>query len=190
VVAPPERERCDLCGEPVAETHAHLLDLGPRAVLCACRACAMLFDHHEAGGRRYRLVPRRCRRLAGLDIDEAAWAALDVPVTLTFLVRIADLDRIVAFCPSPLGLTDARVNEAAWSRLRAAHPEIEDIADDVEALLVHRAQGAREHWLAPIDVCFRLAALVRTRWRGLSGGREVWDEIARFFATLTEHPQR
>ena len=52
---------------------------------------------------------------------------------------------------------------------------------DVEALLVNRARGAREHWLVPIDDCYGLVGLIRTRWRGLTGGKEVWEEIGRFF---------
>jgi hypothetical protein len=26
--------------------------------------------------------------------------------------------------------------------------------------------------------------LIRTRWHGLTGGKEVWEEIGRFFAAL------
>ena len=50
------RERCDLCAQDLATGHRHLLDLGEgtRRLLCACRACAVLFDQRE--GRRYRLV--------------------------------------------------------------------------------------------------------------------------------------
>jgi hypothetical protein len=36
----------------------------------------------------------------------------------------------------------------------------------------------------PIDDCYRLVAVIRTRWRGFTGGREVWEEIDRFFADL------
>jgi ferritin-like metal-binding protein YciE len=37
-------EHCDLCAEPIAPTHRHLLDLESRRLLCACRACTILFD--------------------------------------------------------------------------------------------------------------------------------------------------
>jgi hypothetical protein len=36
----------------------------------------------------------------------------------------------------------------------------------------------------PIDECYKLVGLIRGRWRGLSGGSEVWREIAAFFAAL------
>jgi hypothetical protein len=55
---------------------------------------------------------------------------------------------------------------------------------DVEALLVNRARGARSHWLVPIEDPYRLVALIRTRWRGFTGGKEVWIEIDRFFGEL------
>jgi Family of unknown function (DUF5947) len=57
---------------------------------------------------------------------------------------------------------------------------------DVEALLVNRVGHARgftapEYYLLPIDECYKLVGLIRANWRGLSGGTEVWQEIARFF---------
>jgi hypothetical protein len=55
---------------------------------------------------------------------------------------------------------------------------------DVEALLVNRAQGAHEHWIVPIDDCFRLVGVIRTHWKGLTGGREVWQRIPAFFEEL------
>jgi len=55
---------------------------------------------------------------------------------------------------------------------------------DVEALLVNRVRGAREHFLVPMAECYSLVGLIRMHWRGLSGGREVWEEIGRFFEEL------
>jgi hypothetical protein len=182
-------ERCDLCAAPVAPEHRHLLDLGARTVQCACRACATLFDHHEAGGRRYRLIPRRLRRLAAMELSDGVWDALEVPVALAFFVRVTDLDRVVAYCPSPLGVITARVDPATWTRLVAANAALADLVADVEALLVNRMRDAREHWLAPIDVCYRLTAVVRARWKGLAGGRAVWSEIDHFFQDLAEKGQ-
>jgi hypothetical protein len=36
----------------------------------------------------------------------------------------------------------------------------------------------------PIDECYKLVGLIRGNWRGLSGGTEVWQKIAGFFAEL------
>ena len=186
--AEPQVGRCDLCAAALDANHRHLVDLGQRAeertVLCACRACAVLFDRGTAGGHRYRRIPERCRSLANFRLDDEIWDALGVPVGLAFFVRDGACDRIVALCPSAIGTTEARVDQAAWRRVEADNPVLAELEPDVEALLVNRARGAREHWLAPLDVCYRLAAVVRTQWRGLSGGQEVWAAIGRFFETL------
>jgi len=60
---------------------------------------------------------------------------------------------------------------------------------DVEALLVNRLKGAREYYLTPIDKCYELVGLIRANWRGLSGGSEVWKEIAYFFDRLKAKSQ-
>jgi 2-methylcitrate dehydratase PrpD len=38
----------------------------------------------------------------------------------------------------------------------------------------------------PIEDPYRLVALIRSRWRGLTGGQEVWEGIEGFFAELAE----
>jgi uncharacterized protein DUF5947 len=60
---------------------------------------------------------------------------------------------------------------------------------DIEALLVTRVSRAHElsqaeYYIAPIDECYRLVGLIRSHWKGLSGGVEVWQEIAGFFSRL------
>jgi hypothetical protein len=61
---------------------------------------------------------------------------------------------------------------------------LRELQPDVEALLVNRARGARDQWLVPIDECFSLVGLIRTSWRGFTGGREVWDKLGKFFEQL------
>ena len=38
--------------------------------------------------------------------------------------------------------------------------------------------------IVPIDVCFALVGLVRTHWRGLTGGADVRRELDHFFDRL------
>ena len=79
------------------------------------------------------------------------------------------------------------VPNRSWSRSCSAAPYVRSLAamvPDVEALLVNRARGARSHWLVPIDDCYGLVGLMRTHWRGFTGGRELWEELERFFAEL------
>ena len=42
----------------------------------------------------------------------------------------------------------------------------------------------REHFIVPIDACYELVGLIRLKWRGLSGGEEVWKAIEEFFERL------
>jgi hypothetical protein len=180
--APAAVEHCDLCGEPLPDDHRHLLDLASGQPQCACRACAILFDRGQAGGDHYRLIPERRVCLPALAGEDRLWAALGIPVDLAFITSSGG--RVIARYPSPLGLTTAAPAPDAWELLVGANPALADLEPDVEALLVNRARGARERWIVPVDDGFRLAARLRTHWRGFHGGDAVWEEIAGFFAEL------
>lgn len=179
-----QAERCDLCAEPLPEEHRHMLDVERDVVLCGCGACSLLFGQSAAGGRHYRLLPARRTRLEHLRIDAALWARLGVPVGLAFFVRDGASGEVSVGYPSPLGVTRSAVEAEVWEAVAQGYPELAELADGVEALLVHRSDGGDEHWIVPLDDCYRLAALVRTHWRGLSGGSEVHEHIEAFFAGL------
>jgi Family of unknown function (DUF5947) len=179
-------EACELCSEPIPAEHRHMLDLQRRQLLCACRACALLFDRREAGGGRYRLVPDRSRRVVDFDLDDLRWQALRIPVDMAFFFRSTPLERVVAFYPGPMGATESLLELTDWEDLEERNPVLAAMEPDVEALLVNRANGAREHWIVPVDRAYGLVGLIRTRWKGLGGGDEVWTEIDRFFAALRE----
>jgi hypothetical protein len=186
--APPEAaasaERCELCGAPIEPRHQHLLELESRELLCACRACALLFDREAASDGRYKLVGERRVRLDGLELSDALWADLRLPVDVAFFFDNSTARRVQAYYPSPMGPTESLLRLEAWDDLVAANPVLGSMAADVEALLVDRARGARRAWLVPIDECYALVGLIRTRWRGLTGGAEVWHEMQRFFDEL------
>jgi hypothetical protein len=177
---PDPTERCDLCNAPVAAVHRHLLDTSRREVMCACQACSLLFSPGGASEGHYRLVTRRRVRLSPVSTQ-----AMGVPVGLAFFVPTAD-GTVVAHYPSPAGATQWEVDEQAWRDVVAACPVLGGLGADVEALLVNTARGQQQHWLVPIDDCFRLVAIVRREWKGLSGGGTVWREIEGFFGELTE----
>jgi hypothetical protein len=177
-------EQCELCGEPIAPQHRHMLDLDSRELMCACRACAILFDGDAAGGGHYRLVPDRRLAVADLQLGDALWDQLRIPVDMAFFFRDSRAGQVLAFYPSPMGPTESLLKLEAWEELERDNPVLALMVPDVEALLVNRAKGARRHWLVPIDECYGLVGLIRTRWRGLTGGREVWEEIDTFFEQL------
>jgi hypothetical protein len=182
-------ERCDLCGEPLSPGHRHLVDVESRRLLCACRACVVLFDRPGAGGGHLRLVPTRRQRLDGFRLDASDWEQLRIPVQMAFFFRSSAAGRVVALYPSPMGATESLLQLDAWSLLAAANPQLGELEPDVEALLVSHARGMREHWRVPIDDCYELVGLIRSNWRGFGGGEQVWSELERFFDDLSSREE-
>ena len=140
-------ERCELCGAAIAPEHRHVLELDTRELRCACRACSLLFDRDAAGGGHLRLVPDRRLRLDGFVLTDELWDALRIPVDMAFFFASSRERRPMAYYPSPMGPTESLLTLDAWTDLRAANPVLATLAPDVEALLVNRARGAREHFL-------------------------------------------
>ena len=180
------QEHCDLCGEPIPPEHRHLLEISTREMKCACRPCSILFDKEAASEGRYRLVPDRRLFLEDFELSDAQWDSLRIPVDMAFFFYSTPAERVVAFYPSPMGPTESLLKLSAWEELERRNPVLGGMDRDVEALLVNRVRGVREYFLVPMDECYSLVGLIRTRWRGLSGGREVWEEIERFFDELRE----
>jgi Family of unknown function (DUF5947) len=175
------QEHCDLCSLPVPTAHRHMVEVDTGGLLCACRACALLFDRTGAANGRYLLIPEVRRR-----VDAVSPAQLGVPVGLAYFV-VERSGRVQAHYPSPAGATRWEVDGAAWREAVARCPQLETMARDVEALLVNTAKGHSEAWVVPLDDCFRLAGIVREHWRGLSGGSRVWEEINAFFDAMRRH---
>src|SRR5215204_179323 len=178
------QEHCDLCSEPIPPEHRHLMEVSTREIMCACRPCSILFDSEAASEGRYRLIPDRYLFLEDFEMSDAQWESLRIPVDMAFFFYSAPADRVVAFYPSPMGPTESLLKLDAWEELETQNPVLEGMERDVEALLVNRVRGARKHFLVPIDECYSLVGLIRMHWRGLSGGRGVWNEIDKFFEDL------
>lgn len=173
-------DRCGMCAGPVGPAHRHVLDEGDPTVMCVCTPCSLLFERDAAGGGHYRLIPTRRTRLTGVSVE-----GLPVPVGLAFFVKQGD-GRVLAHYPSPLGTTESEIDAAAWHAVQARSPALAEVKPLVEAFLMWTDQrrGDDEHWILPLDDCFRLVALIRRNWTGMSGGSAVWREIARFFDDL------
>lgn len=180
---PAPGERCELCSVDLEEGHRHLLDVRAGELRCACTACALLFDHQEAGGGHYRAVPRRRLRLSGFDLDDLTWGGLEVPVELAFFV-VDDASAVTATYPNPLGLVRSAPDPGLWAEVVRANPVLAGMEPGVEGLLAYRRTGNEQYWLVSVDVCYRLAAVVRAHWEGFTGGTTVWREMDGFFAGL------
>lgn len=177
-------ERCELCGAGLGPGHGHLIDIHTRRLSCACEPCSVLFAHR--GASALRRIPRRVQWLRDFQMSDAEWESLCIPIGLAFFIQGSAEGRTTALYPSPAGPAESLLRLEAWSDIAARNPVLENMEPDVEALLVNRVGAAREHYLAPVDRCYELAGLIRIHWRGLSGGEEVWREIAGFFARIRE----
>ncbi|MBS1791384.1 MAG: hypothetical protein JST85_26975 [Acidobacteria bacterium] len=181
-------ERCELCSAGLATNHQHLIEPASRKLLCACDACSILFSNEES---KYRRVPKDVRSMPNFQLSEAQWESLLIPINMAFFFHSSPANRIVALYPSPAGATESLLTLGTWEEIAEQNPALHELRPDVEALLVNRVRSARqtgpaEYFIAPIDECYKLTGLIRARWRGLSGGAEVWEEIGRFFAELKE----
>lgn len=177
-----------MCAAEIPAGHSHVADLERSALLCACRACYLLFTHSQAGRGRYRAVPDRCVFDPGPPLSAAEWDDLEIPVALAFFLRSSPREdagtsqdsAVTGFYPSPAGVTECRLDLSAWDRIAAAHPLLRAAEPDVEAAMICKTDGNIEHFLVPIDICYELAGRMRQAWRGFDGGAEARQAIADF----------
>lgn len=177
-------ERCELCATQIDQEHAHLLEPDTGQLLCTCPSCALLFASRDA--RRYRRVPRDVRKLRDFQLSDDQWEAFKIPINLAFFVRRSRTGRVFAMYPGPAGATESTLDLEAWDAVAGANPVLEGLEDDVEALLVNRVESARDYFRMPIDRCYQLVGLIRSRWHGSDGRDGAHAAIAHFFATLDE----
>jgi hypothetical protein len=175
-------ERCELCGADLESDHPHLLNSESRQIACGCNACAVLFATQERS--KYLRIPRRLCELQDFSFTDLEGAAMMLPIHLAFFIRGADKS-VAAMYPSPAGAVQSQLGMELLQRKFAEHKELITLAPEVETLLVNRT-GDGSYFIAPIDECYRLVGLIRTKWKGLSGGVEVWTGIEQFFLDLKQ----
>jgi Family of unknown function (DUF5947) len=185
-------EVCEMCSAELRHEHPHLIEISQRKLICACDACALLFSGQA--NAKYKRVPRDVRMVAEFHMRDEEWEALLIPINLAFFFRNSATSRVSAFYPSPAGATESLLPLEDWNGIVRANPVLNSLEPDVEALLVNRVAQSRgvsraEYYIVPIDACYKLVGLIRLHWKGLSGGTEVWQEIAGFFNELKARAQ-
>ena len=177
-------ERCEMCAEPIADAHQHVVNVASRALMCSCRGCYLLFTAENAE-LRYRAVPDRYLSFPSFRLAPGAWDSLQIPVGLAFFFVNSMLGRTVCFYPGPAGAAESELPLDAWEQLVADNPELGAVAPDVEALLFHVTSSAPARcFLVPIDACYELVGQLRRVWRGFDGGQEARTQIQDFFAAV------
>lgn len=180
----PAGERCEMCSEPIADEHQHVVNVAERQLMCVCRACYLLFTDTQAE-LRYRAVPDRYLSFPDFALDRRAWEALQIPVGVAFFFTNSALGRTVAFYPGPAGATESELALDVWGSIAAADARVGLMADDVEALLVRVPElGAPQTYLVPIDACYEFVGRLRLLWRGFDGGQEAREYMDGFFAQI------
>jgi hypothetical protein len=181
---PDPNERCELCGAVIGQQHQHLIDPAIRKLMCTCDPCSILFS--PSGQTKYKRVPRRVRMLKDFSMTEGQWESLMIPIGLAFILENSTEKRFVAMYPGAAGGTESLLSLETWADIVEENPVLEKMEADVEALLVNRLNNPPEYFIVPIDRCYQLVGLIRSNWRGFSGGTEVWHKIRDFFTELKE----
>jgi hypothetical protein len=177
-----ETEKCEICGNSVADDHRHLLELNERRILCACEPCIAM----KAGLDSYCPVGTRVLWLDDFQFSDELWAAFQLPVGLAFFLRSTGTNTVVALYPSPAGATECELHLESWQRLVELNPILNDLEADGEALVVNRMSGEHQHAIVPIDECYRLVGLIKSTWEGISGGDAIANAVPKFF-TYVRH---
>ena len=203
-----EEERCEFCATGIPAGHGHVADLEQSSLMCACRACYLLFTGSGRGGdplappgstgpegtpprgssprrgsARYRSVPDRYLRDPDRVMTSAEWDELQIPVGLAFFLYRSERGELGCFYPSPAGATECALDLPAWQRLATAHPLLGRAEPDVETILISQDESAGlEYYIVPVDACYELAGRMRMLWRGFDGGTEARESIAEFLA--------
>lgn len=183
-------ERCEMCAESILSEHAHVVDVRDRNLVCACRACYLLFTSGGAAGGRYRAVPERYRTVSDFELTPGQWDSLQIPVAVAFFFRNSALDSTAAFFPSPAGATECLLPLETWAEVETANPILGTLEPDVEAALIRTYRDDEGHgaecFIVPIDSCYELVGHLRTLWRGFDGGREVHQAMEAYFGRLRD----
>ena len=116
-------ERCEMCAEPIADEHAHVVNVESRALLCTCRACYAAV--HAADARAASTAPCRTATCApSATARRAIWDELQIPVGSRSSSTTRALGRIVGVLPEPggrhrVGAAARRLGRRASRRTRA-----------------------------------------------------------------------
>ena len=117
--------------------------------------------------------------------SDEMWAGFQIPIGLAFFMRSTVTDGRRRVLPEPGGRDRVRARRCeAWDALVAENPSLEQLETDAEALVVNRLSDPPQYAIVPIDQCYALVGLIKSRWEGISGGGAIEHAVPEFFAAL------
>jgi hypothetical protein len=108
------------------------------------------------------------------------WSSFQIPIGLAFLMR-SSVSGGSCPLPEPVGATESELDLAAWDALCEANPILDQMEPDAEALIVNRTGEEHQYAIVPVDQCYRMVGLIKSRWEGITGGRGVEEAVGEFF---------
>jgi Family of unknown function (DUF5947) len=173
---------CELCPIGIGEDHRHLLHLVERRIVCVCETCWSM----RSGDPEFRPPGSRTLWLEDFVLADEIWSAFQIPIGLAFLMRSSVSRAVVALYPSPVGATESELELTAWDALCEANPILAQMEPDAEALIVNRTGDVHQYAIVPVDQCYRMVGLIKSRWEGITGGRGVEEAVGEFFDRVRE----
>lgn len=177
-----EVEKCNFCGTVLSPDHRHLVDLSAMRFMCTCEMCMII----NSSNGNYKPLPQRYLNLTAFNMSDALWSDFLIPVNMAFFVKSSMKQGTVAYYPAPTGATESKLKIEAWNNLVQLNPILNDLANDLEALLINKLGDEDQYYIVPIDSCYKLIGMIRIAWKGIFGGKEVNDIINQFFSELKE----
>ena len=118
-----------MCSQELVPEHDHLVEPLNRKLICACGACAILFDGQS--GAKYKRVPRDVVFLRDFQLTDAQWDGLMVPIEMAFFFHSTPHGKMIALYPSPAGPTESLLSLDTWTDIVEANPILGEMQADV-----------------------------------------------------------
>ena len=126
-------ERCEMCAEPIADEHQHVVNVEGRQLMCVCRGCYLLFTDAHAE-LRYRAVPDRYLSLSRLRArSPGVGDAADPGRARLLLHQLGPGPHRRLLSGTGRAQPSPSWTWTSWNTIRGADPRVDMLADDVEA---------------------------------------------------------
>jgi hypothetical protein len=149
--------------------------------VCACEACWALYS----GDAEYR--PTGCGRCGWINastVTPRRGRAFQIPIGLAFFMRSTVTGGVVAFYPSPAGATESELSLDVLGRAGRAQPVLEHLDPMPRRSSSTAPPSPTSTRSLPIDDCYALVGLIKSRWEGISGGAAIEQAVPEFFEAI------